>query len=222
MNAFLHIEHGWAWFCSSFGVMLFLALVMEKLGADLVTTKVSVPRKFSILDLEFPSHKGEIAKIIRGIYKLPIKDEQDKVLRALRGVLWIDYLFMPAVYGSVFLLCMGVAGKLSEQSLGRQFFAWLAWLQLAPLVFDFLENMLLLSQIKKEPQDLPKRLFRGFVAMVSAKWAIAVCGAVTASMMVFYFLLKGNYAQPSSLLFVAIVAAEIALFFTLRKLVMAK
>lgn len=219
MNAYLPIENGWTWLCFTFGATLFLALIMQKLGADLVTSKVSAPRTFSILDLEFPSHKGEIAKIIRGIYKLPSEDTQNKVLRALRRILYVDYLFMPAIYGSIFLLCMGVAGKLSDQSVGQRFFAVLAWLQLLPLLFDILENLLLLSQIKKEPQDLPKRLYRVFVTMVSAKWIISVFGAVTASMMVFYFFLKGNYTQPSSLIFVAVVVAEVAVFFAIRPLV---
>src|SRR4249919_1175046 len=113
----LHIQDTWLWFSIAFALMLFASLIMAAQGKQFFTHNV-VTQKFSMLDLEFAASARELADIIGGIYQLPDLDnngnhiDKDRVIRALKGQLLVDlFLYMPAVYGANFLLCMKVANR---------------------------------------------------------------------------------------------------------------
>src|SRR4051812_35317006 len=118
----------WPMFCIAFGAMLLLTFIMGLLGRHFYTQDVVI-KKFSIMDLEMPATPLELVNLIKGLYKLP-GDRSKKSIDSLKGQLYIDFLFMPFAYGSIFILCMLVSAKM-DLAAGKYVFMILAWLQLA-------------------------------------------------------------------------------------------
>ena len=108
MSVYMHID--WIYFCIFFGAMLLISFIMSLQSANLYTMHVVI-RKFSIIDLQFPASAQELVIFIKGIFLLPVELSK-KSLSALKGQLYFDFLFIPAVYGSVFILCMKVSIKM--------------------------------------------------------------------------------------------------------------
>src|SRR5689334_4300544 len=108
------IPYTWLFFCITFCLVQLTTLVMGIQGRKFCTHDGET-RKFSILDLEFAANAKEINNIIQGIFSLP-NAQALKVVKALKGQLIVDFLFMPAAYGSIFLLCMRTATKLSTDT----------------------------------------------------------------------------------------------------------
>ncbi|MBK9337784.1 MAG: hypothetical protein IPM98_15000 [Lewinellaceae bacterium] len=214
MYTLLFIEHGWTWFCIAFGAALLLSLMMERISAVLITKDRSL-RKFMVIDLEFPSNPRDLPGIINGIYALPDPAKKQKVEQALKRILYLDFLFMPAVYGSIFLLCLLVAGKFPASSIGQKFFMVLAWAQLIPLVCDVVENGILLRCVRSDLKPMAPRLHQVFVGIVWVKWAVALFAGITAAMLASYFLIKGDY-ERASLFFLVVFLSEIGLFVLVR------
>src|SRR5450432_1287911 len=92
------------------GAMLLVTLIMSAQSRWLCTFLRGKVRSFSIMELEIPSSPTGIADIIRGIYALNAGQKKAS-LTHLRGQLFIDFLFMPACYGAIFLLCMKLSLK---------------------------------------------------------------------------------------------------------------
>src|SRR4051812_24811511 len=132
----IHITDGWLWFCIAFAILLCISLVMAIQSRQFYTQDV-VAKKFSIMDLELPASPNEVAILIKGIYRLP-EDQSGKTLRALRGQLYLDFLFMPAAYGSIFIACMMISWKMTH--FGHWIFTGLAWAQIIPWILDIIEN----------------------------------------------------------------------------------
>lgn len=220
MYTLIWIEHGWMWFCIASGIALALTLMMERVGTVLVTRDRSL-RKFTIIDLEFPSNPRDIPSIINGIYALSDPAKQRKVEQALKRILYLDFLFMPAVYGAVFLLCMLVAGKFPAGAFGQKFFTVLAWLQVLPLVCDILENWLLLRSVKRDLKPMTRQSHQFLVVIVWIKWVVALFAGITAGMIAFYFLIKGDY-NPARLIFLAVFILEVVLYFVVQLLLKPK
>lgn len=165
---------------------------MKRFNRHLCTQDGSL-REFNVMDLEFPASSKEIPNILRGIYKLPKPETTAAVLKDLRSHLMIDYLFMPAIYGAIFLLCMYVAHRLGEFPVEQGIFAALAWLQILAWVLDLIENGLLLSYIRPDlERELPVGRHKFFTRIVWAKWVFALAGLICALMMMLYFWLAGN------------------------------
>src|SRR5207253_2909234 len=93
-----------------FTSMLVIAAVMQALEKSFITHFVT-DRPFTIIDIEFPVDANELAKIISGLYRLP-QEISTRSTRALKTQLWIDFIYMPALYGSIFLLCLVLSGIL--------------------------------------------------------------------------------------------------------------
>jgi hypothetical protein len=201
------ITHGWIWFCIAFGVMLTTMFIMNLQSRKFYTQDV-VLRKFSIIDLEFPVSAQDLVNIIKGIYALPGGQSQ-KTLRSLRGQLYVDFLFMPAAYIGVFLLCMQVSSKMS--SFGQDVFAVLGWLQAISWICDIIENIYLLNKIRAEPPVSTLPAHRAFGWLEIFKWGFALIGAVCSASALFYFWLTGLYS-PDSLLYLLIIVGEIGVF----------
>lgn len=205
------ITDGWCWLCITVGVMLLTAFIMGLQGRQFYTMGV-VMRTFSILDLEFPSSPKDIPSLVKGIYALPAPQRQ-RTLTALRGQLWLDFLFMPAAYGSIFLLCMEVAGKMNET--GQVFFTWLAWLQIVPWLCDIVENIYLLRKTRPEIECSTTAVHKAYQVMEAFKWGILLIGLVCALSSLLFFWLTGDY-MVGSLHYLLVLAGEVAVFIGLQ------
>jgi len=208
------ILNGWELFCIAFAIVLLTSFVMGLLAKNFYTFK-NTRHKFSIMELQFPASNTEIATLINGIYLLP-QNEADKAVRALKAQLWVDFLFMPAAYGAIFLLCMQFSWKMPTY--GTNFFCVVAWLQVIPWCCDITENIFLLSQVKNNSRPLKKSFFIFYKWMVITKWGVALFGLVCALSAALYFWLSGHYT-PSSLYYLAIILAETVLILVLMFIV---
>src|SRR2546430_11247583 len=91
----------WLLFTVFFGLFLIITFIMMKQSQNFYTKDVIV-RKFSIMELQIPASSKELFNLIKGLYDLPSVESQ-KSIKALKGQLKLDFLFMPLAYGSIFL-----------------------------------------------------------------------------------------------------------------------
>ena len=210
-------------FCIAFGLMLFFSLIMGLQSKHFYTMDV-VKKKFSIMDLELPATATELVNLIKGLFDTAVAP---KSARAVKGQLWIDFLFMPCAYGSIFIICMLISNKMD--SFGINVFKILAWAQAVPWLLDIIENIYLLSKIKKietmcSNNNFDRRratskpgIHKAYLIMEGFKWGIALLAVNCAVAAIFYFFLSGHYGLHL-LNYLLIVIAEIAGFFILSKL----
>jgi hypothetical protein len=210
MSTFL--PNGWILFCILFGLLLLFTFIMNLQGSYFYTKDVVV-RKFSILDLALASSPVELVNIIKGLYQLP-PGQSEKAVNALKGQLYVDFLFMPCAYGSIFLLCQKVAERM-QLSIGYYIFAALAWLQLVAWLCDIIENIYLLGKIRPDPVLSALSRHKDYLAMEGVKWGISLTGTACSLSAVCYFWLSGNYSS-ASLPFIVVVIVEIILFFIMH------
>lgn len=201
------------YFCIIFGLMLLLGAFAKLLSKNFYTLHVFV-RKFSILDLEFPDSSLELTTYIKGIFLLP-KELSGRSLRSLKTYLYLDFLFIPFVYGSLFLLCLLISNKFTF--LGHYIFLILAWLQLIPLICDASKNFFLLKKIRPDAQVSKQVVHKAYLTLEKIKWLLALVAAVFSLSALFYFWVTGKYSV-SSFRFIITVIIEIAVFFILRKM----
>jgi hypothetical protein len=187
-------------FCVIFGAMMLTAFIMSLLSKNLYTLHVFV-RKFSILDLQFPASALELATYIRGIFLLP-KELSSKSLRALKGQLYVDFLFMPFAYGTIFLLCILLSHKMDY--LGNYIFTILAWLQIIPLLCDMAENIYLLRKIRPDVTPSKPLIHKIYQLIVKIKWSIAIITVVFCISALCYFWLTGNFSNGSLRYFIIV------------------
>ncbi len=211
MDFFINIE--WGYFCVAFGAMLIISFIMSLQSAYFYTLDVII-RKFSILDLEFPTTPQELVIFIKGIFRLP-PGLSEKSLHSLKNQLYLDFLFMPAAYGTIFILCMEVSIKMT--SFGHGLFAILAWLQFIPWICDIIENIYLLKKIKAEPTASAPRVHKAYLILEFFKWGIALIAVVCSIAAIFYFWLVGRYSY-NSLQYLVTIIAEIAVFAIAKKI----
>jgi hypothetical protein len=202
------IPNGWILFCVAFGVLLITSFIMSRLSRHFYTYDV-LERKFSIMDLQWPSSPIELVNLVKGIYKLPLPKQQ-RTLSALKKHLYVDFIFMPAAYGSIFLLCMNISWKMTLA--GPYLFAGLAWLQIVALVLDVIENIYLLRKIGPEIVEASPATHKAYGYLERFKWGIALLALICALSALLYFWLVGRYAE-GSLKYALVIVAEIVLFF---------
>lgn len=207
-----YINVSWAYFCFTLGAMLVAGFVMYLQSKKFYTLHVFV-RKFSILDLEFPVSSLELATYIRGIFLLPPELSKES-LRALKGQLYVHFLFIPLQYGSIFLLCMQVSHKLTF--LGNHIFALLAWIQIIPLICDVIENIYLLQKIRPDVAVSTDSVHSYYQLAGKIKWAIALVALVFCISTLFYFWLTGNYSDFSTHFLLIILAEFLVIFILMR------
>ena len=203
----IYIHNGWMWFCISFAVMLSVALIMKIQSRNFYTNDVVI-RKFTMMDLELPASAREIVNLIKGIYLLPSKGIQ-KTLRSLKGQLYADFIFMPAAYGSIFLLCMQVSLKTS--STAHWILAIIAWLQVMAWLCDIIENIYLLNKIRPDVVVSGNAIHNAYTILEFIKWSIILTGVICSVFALLYFWLAGDYAS-NSLRYLVIILIEITLF----------
>lgn len=205
------INDAWGWLCISMGLLLITVFIMMRQSRQFYTMDV-VMRRFSILDLEFPGSPNEIPTIIKGVYALPVV-QQAKTLAALRGQLWVDFLFMPAAYGSIFLVCIKVAEKMNPA--GTSLFTWLAWLQLLPWLCDIAENIYLLRKTGPNVPASTKTIHKAYQWLEITKWGISSIGMVCGLSALLFFWVTGDF-DSASLHYLLILVAEAGVFVGLQ------
>ncbi|MBX3253228.1 MAG: hypothetical protein KF862_03720 [Chitinophagaceae bacterium] len=212
ISEYLHTWHVFVW---SFGAMLLVTFFMMRQAKNFITLD-PIPRSFSIMELEIPATGQELVNIIKGIFKLPGNDGRAAV-KAVKNQLYLDFLFMPLAYGSIALVCLRVANKVSQEWL-KYIFIFLAVLQLVAWLCDIVENIYLLKKMGEgDAVSLPaKQVHKAYIIMVSSKWAIALTATTLAVSAIIFFWTTGNYSM-SSLNACGIAAAEILAFLILLK-----
>ena len=213
-----HIISSWPLLCFIFGGVLFLTVIMNRQSAHFYTKDV-VLRKFSIMDLQIPSTPAELVNLIKGLYQLPPADSAITV-KALRGQLYIDFIFMPFAYGAIAILCVQLSMKMSTP-FGKNIFIIFAYLQLIAWLCDIIENIYLLQKIKPGVEPSSPALHKAYLVMECFKWGIALIGLNCAIAATFYFWLTGKYTA-SSLHYLIIIIAEIAVFLVVSKMLFKK
>lgn len=185
----ISIPHfGW-WLGGCLVLAALTSVVMKRQSQHFFTLSHGVRRPFSIIDLELPASALELTGLLRGINE---QTEPDRLVvrRALRGQLWVDFLFMPGIYGAIFLLCLKAA-QLMAWAPGRTLFALLAWAQLLAWGFDIVENLTLFHQLAHPTRTLGPAGFATYFTLVSAKWLLALAGGICALSILFYFWVAG-------------------------------
>lgn len=213
MNMMIHIT-GWMLFCVAVALLSVTALLMQWMGGFLITKDVLV-RDFTILDLELASKEIEIDNTIKGITQLE-PDISAKVIRFLKGMLYADFLFMPAAYGGIFIACMKVAYKMPES--GQIYFSILGWLQAAAWISDIIENLYLLKKIGRRGEAgkalLPFVLYQWLEVV---KWGLSLLGVVGTLSALMYFWISGLY-MAESLGYLLAIAVELIAFVLLMQM----
>jgi hypothetical protein len=200
--------NNWLLFTVAFTLLLIVSFIMQKQSEHFYTQDVIV-RKFSIMELEMPATSRELYNLITGLFRLP-PDESKKSLRALRGQLWLDFLFMPLAYGCIFLLCWRVANKMQLPA-GKYIFLAFAAGQLIAWICDIIENLFLLSQLKPGVKEMSMGLHRSYLYMEAVKWGLSITATVCGMGAVIYFWCTGMYSITSLYYFV-VVAIEVFIF----------
>lgn len=212
MNFLFSINIGWAWFSIGFGATVLTGFIMHLQSKNFYTLHVFV-RKFSILDLEFPASALELATYIKGIFLLP-KELSSKSLRALKGRLWLHFLYIPFLYGTIFLGCMQVSHKMNF--LGNYVFAILAWIQLIPFICDLIENFYLLQKIRPDAPVSTTFVHKTYQLLGKIKWGISLTAVVFSISALFYFWLTGHYSPRSAMFLIVLLAELIIVIILLR------
>jgi hypothetical protein len=195
-------------FFAAFLVMLITAAIMSALERRFRTHRV-INRSFDIMDLEFPVDADELCLVINGIYRIP---EQDiaKSVRALKTQLIVDFLFMPAAYGTIFLMCRVVSFYVPDG--WHEFFLALGYVQLLAWICDIFENIYLLGHIHPYEKGEKIRFYRLYQFFVYIKWLTALIGAVCAVAAFAFLFFYGSF--PSRwFIYLGIVVAALAIYF---------
>ena len=199
----------WIAFSITFGLTLLFSFIMAAQSRYFYTYD-GVEKKFSMMELEIPASNTELVNIIGGMYKLQDPKKKSKAISALKNQLYIDFLFMPCAYGSIFILCMLVSSKM-QFSIGFNIFSVMAYSQIIPWICDIVENIYLLGKIKEEPPVSTVSVHKAYIRMEYLKWTIALGSGICAVAVICYFWLTGMYTVQS-LNYLAVIAGEIILF----------
>lgn len=213
MNLLFYIPDSRELFYIIFGAMALIGVLMHLQSKNFYTLYVFV-RKFSILDLEFPASALELSMYIKGIYLLP-KELSSKSLRALKGRLYLHFLFIPLLYGAIFLLCIEIGNKMNHW--GNYIFTTLAVIQMIPLICDVAENFYLLQKIHPNVSPSKLSVHKAYQLLGKIKWVIASVAVVFAISTLFYFWLSGNFSFRS-IQFLYIIVGELIIIYILARI----
>lgn len=200
----------WQLLLIAFIVAIAASYIMGKQAKHFFYLRDTVVLHFSIFDLEFPGKPETIKNILLGIdelaakpgfietlydspepVKISYKELAENSKKALKNNLLYDFIFMAGVYPFIALLCINTANRMTYW--GLYIFLGFAVLQLTAWLFDILENLYLLKELKS-PGALAA-LHTVYKKIVMAKWIFAVTGLVCALFALLYFWLHGRYGQ---------------------------
>jgi hypothetical protein len=204
------IENWWKLFLACFVVLMITSLWMNFIAKRFIIGE----QHFSIFDLELPVSEMALYGLLS---QLP-----DRSKSALRKHLWIDFIFMPALYISIGLLCYKTSLKMEHA--GKWVFAVMAFLQAIPWLFDIMENIFLLGKLNGRKNVVSEKNSAGFnffQFLVKTKFAIALTGAVCSIFGLLYFWIIGSF-EKRSLLYLFILLGLIVIFSVVNKRVSKK
>lgn len=213
MNLLFYIPGSGELFFIIFGAMALTGLLMHLQSKNFYTLHVFV-RKFSMLDLEFPASALELATYIKGIFLLP-KELSSKSLKSLKMRMYLHFLFIPLMYGAIFLLCLQVANKMGFW--GSYIFITLAFIQVIPLISDVAENFYLLQKIHPNVSPSTPSVHKVYQLLGKIKWVIASVAVVFAVSTLFYFWLSGNFSFKS-IQFLCVITGELIIIYILARI----
>ena len=139
------IENWWPFFTALFLLFLVTSLWMAKVAKHFVLPS---SKHFSIFDLELPPSEKSFTILLQDIGK------DAEARKSLKQHLLIDFLFMPAAYLGIALLCFKTSLKMA--SIGKWLFLILAAAQLIAWLLDVIENIYLWRKVSKPPVGLPE------------------------------------------------------------------
>jgi len=146
-----------------------------------------VKQSFSILDLQFSPSEQDFNKLLSGIQKLPASEAKSS-RKALKKHLYIDFLFMPALYLFILFLCFITAGFMRSSGVGL--FKFLGYLQILPWACDIAENWFILKRMQVISED--HQTFNFYRILVFVKWGVAAVVLVAALSVLVYFWMGGR------------------------------
>lgn len=124
---------------------------------------------FTIIGLEITYSGEKVSAILAGLDN-PVKN-------ILRYHLAFDFAFMVGVYPGIAALCM-IAREKSKSNLLRNILFVLAALQTIAFACDVVENIYLFNWLKNPV--INSKDFSNYHLVVTAKWSIALTGALLA------------------------------------------
>jgi hypothetical protein len=151
-------------FFFSLGLFAGAAFCMKWMEGDFIQNG----QKFTIIGLEISYPKDKVAGILAGL------DEHVRAI--LRYNLSFDFAFMAGVYPGIAALCMMARSKSNRAGI-RKILLTFAILQMVAWGCDIFENYSLLKWIKNPAIG---NEFDIYHILVSAKWIIALAGALFA------------------------------------------
>ena len=200
-------------FFSAFSLMLMTAAIMKVLEQKFMTHHVT-DRSFDILDLQFPVNAEEMRMIINGIFRLSPATSSQSV-RAVKGQLFVDFIFMPAAYGSIFILCWVAASCLPPG--WESFFKSIGLVQALAWICDISENIFLLGHIKPYKEEEVINRYKLYQFFVYTKWLTAIIGIVCAISIYTYLLFSGLFPVRWYIYLGAVIAAVLVFTFSTRR-----
>lgn len=212
MNFLFYINVSWGCICLTFGAAILIGFFMYLLSKNFYTLHVFV-RKFSMLDLEFPVSALELTTYIKGIFLLP-KELSQKSLHSLKRRLYLNFLFIPLKYLTVFLLCIRLSQKMSY--LGDYIFIILAWIQIIPTVCDLIENFYLLQKLHPDAEISSPATHKNYQLMARTKWGVFLVAVVCSISSLCYFWLIGNFSSHSLKYLIILIAELVVIFILVR------
>lgn len=212
MNFLFYINASWDCICLAFGATILIGFFMHLLSKNFYTLHVFV-RKFSILDLEFPASALELTTYIKGIFLLP-KELSQKSLNSLKRRLYLNFLFSPLKYLTVFLLCIRLSQKMNY--FGDYIFIILAWAQIIPLICDLIENFYLLQKLHPDVAVSTFSAHKNYQLMARTKWGVFLVAVVFSMSSLCYFWLIGNFSSYSLKYLIILIAELVVIYILIR------
>ncbi len=151
-------------FLFSLGLFAGTAFCMKWMEGDFILNG----QKFTVIGLEISYTKEKVVGILAGI--------DDHVKMILRYHLSFDFVFMAGVYPGIAALCMMARNK-SAGSVIKKILLVFALSQIAAWASDIYENYCLLKWVNNPAIGDE---FSFYHSIVSAKWIIALAGALFA------------------------------------------
>jgi len=142
----------------------------------------SVKKSFSVFRFEFPASRSSICGLIGQVNQL-LDSELEVVFKAIRRQLYIDFIFMPAAYIGILLLCMAASCQ-SGWWISILFF-WLGWSQFLAWFCNVVENIYLLRQLR-EPFTASILSFMFYRVLEIIKWGLSCTGFLLAVIQLIY------------------------------------
>jgi len=213
----IHIPNLWLLLVTSFALALITSFLMQIESRKFFTVRI-IRQRFSMLDFQFPASPPSLKRLITGINALG-NEEGTRVKKALKNQVYIDFLFMPGCYATVFLVCMYTSYRM--EFLGQYIFAILAWLQSVAWLCDIYENIYILDNLKNpgrlyndnEGETFPENVaankkYKTYQLIVKTKWIIASIGTIGSLFALLFFWMRGEF-NPDNLYILLVIFIEI-------------